>query len=232
MGWTTCGYASNWKFDANGRRHVDRRKECDALYTWERKEPVVGADGRVYPRMKDTVLKSAMVGSVYYAAVRREKDGEPPHVWGAVCLTCGRQRHDGSVWGYKNMSEDVLPYFFDCPAGILALLTPTDDENANKWRELCRQKLAKRAAKRKEGPRPLYTPKGVQVTEQRGSWILTSENYRRNGVYSAIRYTKSRWHEFDRVVRAFLMQYGTEEQRKEYAASGRECPETWKGAAA
>ena len=62
MGWVTCFHASNWKYDRKGNRTVDRRKECDALYTWERKEPVVGADGHVYPKMKDTVLKSAWSG--------------------------------------------------------------------------------------------------------------------------------------------------------------------------
>ena len=231
MGWTTCFYASNWKYDRNGRRTVDRRKECDALYTWERKEPVTGADGRVYPKMKDTVLKSAMVGRVYYAAVRREQEGKEPHVWGAVCLTCGRSP-DGTVWGYKNMSEDSMPYFFDCPASILALLSPTDSEGANEWREECRKKIAAAAARRKNGPAPLFIPKGIGVQERKGSWIITSENYRRNSTYSAIRFTKVRWHEFDRAMRAFLANYGTKEERAEFAASGRECPAEWKVAAA
>ena len=39
------------------------------------------------------------------------------------------------------MSEDMGPYYFDCPEGILNLLTETDNEHALKWRESCRNKL-------------------------------------------------------------------------------------------
>ena len=234
MGWTHCAFASNYKYVRKGwktYRVVDRQKECDHRLTWERKEAEV-FDGRVYPPMKDTVLKSAMVGSVYYAAVRREVKGKEPYVWAAVFLTCGKTKWDNTEWGYKDMSEDCMPYCFDCPASILALLTPTDSASANKWREECRKRIAEKAAKRKAGPQPLYAPKGVEVEEQRGSWVLTSENYRRHSSYTAIRFTKARWHEFDRVMRAFLENYGTKEERAEFAASGRECPAEWKEVAA
>lgn len=45
-------------------------------------------------------------------------------------------------FGYKDIHEECMPYYFECPASILALLTPTDNENANKWRAEC----AKRAS--------------------------------------------------------------------------------------
>lgn len=232
MGWTCYYHASHWKYDRKGNRSVDRRKECDDLLNHERKEAVTTSDGRVYPAMKDTVLKSAMVGRVYYAAVKREIVGKQPYVWAAVFLTCGK-RTDGIVWGYKDMDETMLPYYFDCPAGILALLTPTDNENANNWREECRKKIAERAEARKNGPKPLFVPKGVEVRAERGSWILSSEHYRRYSGYAGIRYTKKAWHnDFERVMFRFLEKYGTDEQRKGYAESGRERPESWKGSAA
>ena len=103
MGWTSCMHSCYWKYDKKGNRTVDRKAELDALFTWERKEPVESY-GHVYPPMKDTVLKSSMVGSVYYAAVKRERPGKEPMVWAAICLTHGRGR-DGSVWGYKDMCE-------------------------------------------------------------------------------------------------------------------------------
>ena len=56
MGWTGC-----WPkfYDKNGR--VDRKQECDALLHWEDNNGV------------RRVLKSAMVGTTYYAAVEHIK---------------------------------------------------------------------------------------------------------------------------------------------------------------
>ena len=234
MGWTTCFRAANYKtIRQNGRlvEVVDRQKECDALCTWSRKEEV-GSDGKTYPAIKNTVLKSAMVGSVYYAAVKREVDGRKPIVWAAVFLTCGKSRYDGTIWGYKDMDETMCPYYYDCPATILALLTPTDDESANKWRENCRKTIAEKAEKRKCGKEEIFVPMGIAVDARRGSWILTSANFRAHSCYSAIRFTRVKWHTFNTVMRVFLEKYGTEDQRAEYAASGRECPTAWKKSAA
>lgn len=217
MGWTHC-------FD--GRRKadgtIDRKYECDRLCTWE----CYDADGKITSSGK--VLKSAMVGSVYYAAVEN-KDGK---VWAAVFLTCGRTKHDGTAWGYKDMDKTMGPYECKCPASILALLSPTDNEQANEWREKCRQNIAAAADRRKNGPAPLYAPSGVTITAERQSWLITSEHYRRMRGYSAVRMTKRRWGTADYAMKVFLENYGTQEQRAEYAASGRECPTEWKKPAA
>ena len=229
MGWTHCftsPYAV-WKNGGTVMPPASRQKEIDRMLTWESKDK----DGNILSTHK--VLKSSMVGAVYYAAVTTEKPGKETEVWAAVFLTCGRVKHDGCIWGYKDMDETMHPYYYDCPASILALLTPTDSKCANEWREGCRRKIAERAERRKNGPKPLYAPKGVEVRNERGSWILSSEHCRRYSGYSGVRYTKRGWHnDFERVMFRFLEKYGTDEQRKEYAASGRECPESWKGAAA
>lgn len=232
MGWTSCMHSCYWKYDKKGNRTVDRKAELDALFTWERKEPVESY-GHVYPPMKDTVLKSSMVGSVYYAAVKRERPGKEPMVWAAICLTHGRGR-DGSVWGYKDMCESMRPYYYDCPAGILAMLTPTDDEDANKWREECRKKIARKAEERKNGPKQPFAPMGVSVTQKGLSWIITSDAYRQkvNYRYCGVKFSKARWRDIDNAMLRFLEEYGTKEQRAEYAASGRNCPVAWKGVAA
>lgn len=80
MGW--CSYhATHYK---NGK--VDRKSEMDERFTQHEHE---GSDfnGGIchYPQM--TVIKSAMVGSVYYAAVETKRTGEEPIVWAAICLT-------------------------------------------------------------------------------------------------------------------------------------------------
>ena len=226
MGWTHC-YTSPyavWKNGGTVMPPASRRKEIDRMLTWEQKDEA----GNVLATHR--VLKSAMVGSVYYAAVTTEKPGKDMEVWAAVFLTCGRVKHDGCIWGYKDMDETMGPCESKCPASILSLLTPTDSKWANEWRERCRENIAEAADRRKNGPKTLYAPKGVEVHNERDSWILSSEHISRYAGYSGIRYTKRGWHnDFERVMFRFLEKYGTDEQRKEYAASGRECPAEWKG---
>ena len=219
MGWVHC-------FD--GRRKpdgtIDRKYECDRLCTWE----CFGADGKITSSGK--VLKSAMVGSTYYAAVQNHK-GE---VWAAVFLTCSRTKWDGTAWGYKDMDETMGPNEDRCPASILALLTPTDSQWANEWRERCRKNIAKAAEIRKNGRKPPFVPTGVAVTQKGLSWIITSDAYRQkvNYRYCGVKFSKARWHDIDNAMLRFLEEYGTKEQKAEFAASGRECPAEWKGAAA
>lgn len=219
MGWTHC-------FDGRTKPNgsIDRKYECDRLLTWCRKDE----NGNVIS--SGEVLKSAMVGSTYYAAVRNKK-GE---VWAAVFLTCGRTRHDGTAWGYKDMDETMGPYEDKCPASILALLTPTDDKDANEWRERCRKNIAKAAENRKRGNLPPYAPAGVTVTVEGKSWIVTSKEYREqcNYRYRGVKLSKAKWHDSDHAVMAFLRAYGTKGQKAEFAATGRVCPAEWKGVAA
>lgn len=224
MGWTTCYYATDWKTDRKGHMSVDRRRECDRICTWERKETKVGADGHIYPATKDTVLKSAMVGGVYYAAIRREQEGKDPRVWAAIFLTRGKAS-DGTVWGYKDMCESSMPFYYDCPKGILDLLTPTDDEDANRWREMCRKARKEKAEERRHRHDPLYTPPGVSVEKQSGSWVFTSENYRMNSKYWGIRYRKAHYGSYSKALAAFLSEFGTDEQKKAYAESDLGCTE-------
>lgn len=115
MGWTSY-HATHYK-----KGKVDRKAECDALFT----------DGY-------EVLKSAMVGSTYYAAIKH-KGG----VSAAVCLTSTDMK-DYFNFSYKDMDETMGPYNYDCPKGILDLLTPTENEYANNWRAACRENLAKK----------------------------------------------------------------------------------------
>lgn len=85
-----------------------------------------------------TIVDSAMVGSVWYAAARIERTGA---VTALVVLTA---RARGTYnFGYKDMSESMGPCYHDCPARILDRLTPTDSDYANEWRAACRAKLAR-----------------------------------------------------------------------------------------
>lgn len=61
---------------------------------------------------------------------RLERTGE---VFAMVSLTS----RDGEWLMWKEMHEADHPYYYDCPKSILNLLTPTDNKNANEWREGC-----------------------------------------------------------------------------------------------
>lgn len=129
MGWT-CYHATEYK--KNGA--VNRKAECDKQLTWEN------------DNWRVSVVKSQMVGTTYYAAVKREdKHTGGKEVVGMVMLTCGIiDRNDPYFnFGYKDIPETMGPNKYDCPVSILNLLTSTDSEWANEWREKCYENAKK-----------------------------------------------------------------------------------------
>lgn len=98
---------------------IDRKAEIDELYTWQN-------DTR-----KAEVVRSAMVGGTYYAAVKVTilSTGEA-ETFAAVVLTHTNSR-DYFNFGVKTMGESSGPCEDHCPASILSLLSPTDSEYAN-----------------------------------------------------------------------------------------------------
>ena len=126
MGWTSY-HASFYK---NGK--IDRKAECDSIMNCD----MVGDKGRY------EVLKSAMVGSTYYAAVKKTifKTGAKPEkesVFGVVMLTSVNNK-DYFNFSYKDMDESAGP------KGILDVLTPTEYEWAKEWRERCYENIKKK----------------------------------------------------------------------------------------
>jgi hypothetical protein len=76
-----------------------------------------------------------------YAAVERiNKETGKREVWAAVFLL-GYYPKSYYNFGYKDMCESMGPYSYNCPERILNLLTPTDSEDANEWRELCWERI-------------------------------------------------------------------------------------------
>ena len=135
MGWTS--YRAMYYKNNNT---VDRKAECDYIIG---REPM------------QELVKSVMVGRVWYAAILDTKSGK---VWGAVFLT----NVDGDEFAYTDMDETVGPCYYDCPNNILNLLSPTDNKWANEWREKCRENNARKHSpkafgKLHEGQRVMYT---------------------------------------------------------------------------
>lgn len=144
MGWTS--YHANYYKGSK----VDRKMEMDTMFNWE-------DDAR-----KVEVLKSSMVGATYYAAVKSyNKTNGYEHVGAVICLTSTDMK-DYFNFSYKDMDETCGPYKCDCPKGILDLLTPTDNENANEWRKQCYENIAKK--KNPNGFSKLPTGTVIKVT--------------------------------------------------------------------
>lgn len=90
-----------------------------------------------------TILASAVVDNVFYAAVSSPK--KPAKVWAYIALLDFLEEdedEDGMRFGFKEMDETSGPAARTCPAKILDLLTPTDHQWALEWRFACRQNLA------------------------------------------------------------------------------------------
>ena len=142
MGWTS--YHANYYKNTKTGRTVDRKAECDAY--WE--------EGLNRGHFK--VLKSAMVGSVYYAAVQplltctgKTEDGQDIYTtleeneretFGVVFLTSVDMK-DYYNFSYKDMDETCGPYQCECPKRILDLLSPTANEYALDWRSRCYENI-------------------------------------------------------------------------------------------
>lgn len=141
MGWTEY-HATHYN-----RNGVDRKAECDVYF-------MEGLNEGHYK-----VEKSTMVGSVYYAAVRKlvrhvgnDENGngvyepmpeEEQSVFGAVFCTSVDSKSYYN-FSYKDMDETMGPYYCDCPNSILDILSPTENEYALAWREKCRERNEKK----------------------------------------------------------------------------------------
>lgn len=85
---------------------------------------------RLYDGKTIELLKSRIIGSEYYCAFRVKETG-------AVVAGVALHHMKRGEWVYKEMTEEWGPCECKCPASILKLLTPTDDEYAKRWREKC-----------------------------------------------------------------------------------------------
>lgn len=82
-------------------------------------------------------------GELYGAVERLDKaTGERKVFAVVVLLHFEPQARDGFTFGYKDMSEDMGPYSYDCPQSILEKLTLTTNQYANEWRAKCWNRIA------------------------------------------------------------------------------------------
>ena len=124
MGWT---YQHATIYKRNGK--VDRKAMCDSYAEQN------STDGNGNITVEREVLKSSMVGTDYYAAVKTHKIRTDEVSVEALVMLTEIDNDDYHNFGYKAMPESMGPAAYKCPAGVLNLLTPTDSEFANEWRE-------------------------------------------------------------------------------------------------
>lgn len=119
MGWT---FAHATYYKKNGE--VDRKAEIDKTYTWESND------------MKVSVVKSQMVGSEYFAAVKVE-ESDKTSIECVMCLTAGKDPGDPYFnYGYKSIPHTDG---YHCPKSIIKLLSEPDCEREAEWRDKCRE---------------------------------------------------------------------------------------------
>lgn len=64
-----------------------------------------------------------------------------------VCLL-GYKKNEYCNFGYKDMTETINPYYYDCPKSILDKLSPTTNEYALEWRAKCQEVIVKSEARK------------------------------------------------------------------------------------
>jgi hypothetical protein len=89
------------------------------------------------------IIKLMTHGTECYAAYRMEDD----RIIGLVILTSNK-KDSYFNFGWKEMTEDMGPCYYNCPKAILDMLTPLPDNQSeydysHKWRKLCYEQLAK-----------------------------------------------------------------------------------------
>jgi hypothetical protein len=108
----------------------------------------------------------------------------------------------------KNMSEDMMPYYFDCPKSILDLLTKTDNEHSNEWRKRCYEQLEKAKEKAKiKKTDYIFIKTGVEFSNGDINYIFVKNKYGKNRYHSVSSNTHYRFNPND-----YDVQYISESQ--------------------
>lgn len=94
------------------------------------------------------VLECAATFTEAYLAIEVGDASGPKEVFAVVYLLSYRPK-DYFNFGYKDMSEDMGPYYYNCPEHILKLLTPTENKLALEWREKCWERIRAKKARPK-----------------------------------------------------------------------------------
>ena len=121
-----------------------------------------------------TTLKRRFVGNTLCTVNAYEQANGTVIKYACVYLLKGRS-NTRYGWGYKDMDESMHPYYYDFPVSWLDLLSPTDSENARKWREEVR-KRAEQMARFKIGTTWAYAGHEYTIIERRSPTSFRVKN--------------------------------------------------------
>lgn len=91
--------------------------------TWERN------DGT---KVRRTALRHCCVGNVLWVVYAFTDPATGARLFDPVIVCNLMQKH--GTWGYKDMGEEMHPYYYSCPEAYLEL-TPAPNDNARAWRQ-------------------------------------------------------------------------------------------------
>ena len=120
-------------------------------------------------------VKHRMVGNHLWTVY------ENPEVGKKFVLLFLIEKH-GGWYGYKEISESMHPYYYDCPLSIIKAAGETDNENAKEWRELVfkyhAEKKIKVSDKFKPGMKIKYGEKTYQLISDLGrlGWSIVRDD--------------------------------------------------------
>lgn len=117
-----------WFFSHNSRRELidDLTRES------------ISPEGEVF-----RTLQKCFRGNTMYALHESGQKGNL-HKWIGIYLI----QRGGPYWGYKAMSEDMHPYYYDCPVSFLDEADEPTTKAASEWRAIVRDLAAKRVMKK------------------------------------------------------------------------------------
>lgn len=175
MGWL---YMPEWSMGG----YKTPKAYLDAQFTYEHE----AKDDAPFRALR--ILKSACIGNrTYYAAAESyDEHGASLEIFAVVCLVRWNPRSKSNEhFGYKDMTEHMGPSEANCPAGILDLLTTSDDPCALDWRRRCHANLRRRSRQVPDGAlirfaEPMKFTDGTEHSEFRvkreGRKIILSPN--------------------------------------------------------
>lgn len=119
MGWTSIRATKGMN------NKVDRKGILDEEFTENNVET------------KWEVVKSCMVGSTYYGAIKRTDLLTGQSETSAVVVLTEVNNAEYWNFSFKEMHESTIPSKCDCPKVVLQALDETKDEMSNVWRKRC-----------------------------------------------------------------------------------------------
>lgn len=143
------------------------------------------------------ILDCATVGNVFYAAVQGHYK-HPDETWALIVLI--QRSRDYFNITYKELTDTMGPAEDRCPARILDLLSPTENEYALHWRNRCRENAAKRD--RAKQVRPGMTVRFAQPLEFTDGTTADTFTFEQRSTFRAdgIRYRIRNWREMEWTV--------------------------------